>query len=72
MHLGFSKNTIEQIQEYTRVCGVIKKKRDQGSLAALVVSSTPKWFCFRGLGRFLVYYDSDKKPVEFLLDQGAV
>ncbi len=62
MHLGFSAGSLEEIKGLSSLRGIIKKKREKGSLVSMFSASTPRWFCFRGLGRFWVNYESDKKP----------
>lgn len=62
MHLGFPKDVLEKIEQCTKVTGVIKKKREKALIGN--ASSDEKWFCFRGMGRFLTHYFEKKKPVE--------
>lgn len=72
MHLGFNQHTIAELKLLASVKGVIKKKREKGSLVSIFSTSTPRWFCFRGLGRFFVNYDSEKKPAFYERPEAVV
>lgn len=63
MHLSLDKQTLDKLAQLTDVKGVIKKKREKGSMISMFSASEEKWFCFRGMGRFLVNYEGKKQPV---------
>ena len=72
MHLNFTNDIIQRIQAVTKMTGVIKKKREKGSMVSMFSASEEKYFCFRGLGRFLVNYPEKKKPVVFCFIEGNI
>jgi hypothetical protein len=39
--------------------GYIKKKRNKSNLLSKIAESVKRYFCFWGMGRFLVYYDDE-------------
>ena len=62
MHLELTEDEKAKIKKLTVMTGVVKKKRDKGTVIALVSASEQKYFCFKGMGRFLVHYADKKKP----------
>lgn len=63
MNLDFSPETKQKIKSLTSITGVLKKKREKGTITSLISASDEKWFCFRCDGRFFVHYEDKKKPV---------
>lgn len=70
MHLDLPPATLEKVKQLSAISGVLKKKREKGTVAALLSASEEKWFCFRGAGRFFVHYQDKKKPVIEELNPG--
>jgi hypothetical protein len=70
MHLDLLPATLEKVKQLSAISGVLKKKREKGTVAALLSASEEKWFCFRGAGRFFVHYQDKKKPVIEELNPG--
>ena len=64
MQFGLTHEQVNQVREIvSSISGVVKKKKEKGSLSSLFGQSVEQWTCFRGMGRFIVNYDCTKKPV---------
>ena len=57
----FTPDELKELEELTKLYGVLKKKRDPG-ITAKLKSSKEKYFKFFCNGRYLVYFDGSKAP----------